>query len=190
MPSYELFLSKLTKRTLGQKFTIDEFRTHLFSNDFKNFEKAASWVKESGTSECIPILLDFFSICEQEEQLIEVRDMLMAMRLPGAEEALIHALKQSHLKNIHKDVLEFMWSNGFAGVGHLGKLVQRAIELKLNGMIELLSIMEQEGEYTDEDQLESLTFVQSLDSSSFNREEKLLLKEIHERLLRLRGFEE
>ena len=175
---------------MGQKFTIDEFRTHLFSNDFKNFEKAASWLKESGTSECIPILLDFYSICEQDEQLVEVRDMLLAMRIPGAEQALINALKQSHLKDIHKDILEFMWSNGFAGVGHLSKLVQRGIELKLNGMIELLSILEQDGEYTDEDQLESLSFVQTFDSSPLNREEKLLLKEIHERLIHLRGFEE
>jgi len=175
---------------LGQKFNIDEFRTHLFSNDFKNFEKAASWVKDSGTAECIPILLDFYSICEQDEQLIEVREMLLAMRIPGAEQALVHALKQAHLKNIHIEILEFMWSNGFAGVGHLGKLVQRGIELRMNGMIELLSIMEQDGEYTDEDQLEALSFVQSFDSAGLSREERLLLKEIHERLLRLRGFEE
>jgi hypothetical protein len=109
----------------------------------------------------------------------EAREMLGAMRVKNAEEELVQALFEEKFKSIQVEILQFLWSNGFSAAGQLHVLVEVAVKNSLQGMLELLSVLEvEEGVYSEEEQLGAMSFLRSTPQENFTREEKIIFNDI------------
>jgi hypothetical protein len=105
--------------------------------------------------------------------------MLSAMRVKNAEEELVQAFFEERFKSIQVNVLQFLWSNGFSAAGQLHVLVEVAVKNGLQGMLELLSILEvEEGVYSEEEQLGAMSFLRSTPQENLSREEKIIFNDI------------
>ncbi len=140
---------------------------------------AIEQLKSNGKASAIAPLLEALASSEYDSVKRESREMLSAMRVKNAEEELVQALFDSRYKSIQVDILQFLWSNGFSGAGQLHTLVEVAVKNGLQGMLELLSILEvEEGVYSEEEQLGAMSFLRSTSQDNYTREEKILFNDI------------
>ena len=140
---------------------------------------AVEELKSNGMASAIAPLIEALAYSEHETVKKEAREMLSAMRVKNAEEELVQGLFDSKLKSIQVDILQFLWSNGFSAAGQLHTLVEIAVSNGLQGMLELLSILEvEEGVYSEEEQLGAMSFLRSTNQDNFSREEKIIFNDI------------
>ncbi|MEY3850525.1 MAG: hypothetical protein RJA38_966 [Bacteroidota bacterium] len=166
-------------RKVSQKFSASEIRLQLMSSDESIAMNAIEQLKSNGKSSAIAPLLEALALSEHNSVKKEAREMLSAMRVKNAEEELVQALFDSKLKGIQVEILQFLWSNGFSAAGQLHTLVEVAIGNGLQGMLELLSILEvEEGVYSEEEQLGAMSFLRSTNQDNFSREEKIIFNDI------------
>lgn len=164
---------------MSQKSSSSELRIQLMSSDESIALAAIEQLKSNGKASAIASLLEAFALSEYDSVKRESSEMLSAMRVKNAEEELVQALFDSKYKTIQVDILQFLWSNGFSGAGQLHTLVEVAVKNGLQGMLELLSILEvEEGVYSEEEQLGALSFLRSTSQDNFTREEKILFNDI------------
>ena len=164
---------------MSQKLSSSEMRVQLMSSDESLALAAIEQLKSNGKSSAIAPLLEALASSEYDSVKKEAREMLSAMRVKNAEEELVQALFEEKYKNIHVDILLFLWSNGFSAAGQLHTLVEVAVKNGLRGMLELLSILEvEEGVYSEEEQLGAMSFLRSTPQENFTREEKILFNDI------------
>lgn len=164
---------------MSQKNSISDLRIQLVSSDEVIALNAIEQLKESGKANAITPLLEALVSSEYNSVKSEIREMLSAMRVKNAEEELVQALFDTKFQSIQVEILQFLWSNGFSGAGQLHTLVEVAVQNRLQGMLELLSILEvEEGVYSEEEQLGAQSFLRSTNQDSFSREEKILFNDI------------
>lgn len=164
---------------MSQKISSSDLRIQLMSSDESIALNAIEQLKSNGKSSAIAPLLEALSSSEYDAVKREAREMLSAMRVKNAEEELVQALFDSKYKSIQVDILQFLWSNGFSAAGQLHTLVEVAVKNGLQGMLELLSILEvEEGVYSEEEQLGAMSFLRSTSQDAFTREEKILFNDI------------
>jgi hypothetical protein len=164
---------------VSQKLSSSELRIQLISSDESIALAAIEQLKSNGKSSAIASLLEALASSEYDSVKREAREMLSAMRVINAEEELVQALFDSKYKNIQVEILQFLWSNGFSAAGQLHTLVEVAVKNGLQGMLELLSILEvEEGVYSEEEQLGAMSFLRSTPQENFTREEKILFNDI------------
>ena len=149
------------------------------SSDESIAMNAVEELKSNGMASAIAPLIEALAYSEHETVKKEAREMLSAMRVKNAEEELVQGLFDSKLKSIQVDILQFLWSNGFSAAGQLHTLVEIAVSNGLQGMLELLSILEvEEGVYSEEEQLGAMSFLRSTNQDNFSREEKIIFNDI------------
>ena len=164
---------------MSQKLSSSELRIQLMSSDESIALHAIEQLKSSGKANAIAPLLEALASSEYEAVKREAREMLSAMRVKNAEEELVQALFDEKFKSIQVEILQFLWSNGFSAAGQLHVLVEVAVKNGLQGMLELLSILEvEEGVYSEEEQLGAMSFLRSVPQENFTREEKILFNDI------------
>ncbi|MEN9943078.1 MAG: hypothetical protein RLZZ91_1079 [Bacteroidota bacterium] len=164
---------------MSQKLSSSELRIQLMSSDESIALAAIEQLKSNGKSSAIAPLLEAVAASDYDSVKREAREMLSAMRVKNAEEELVQALFDSKYNNIQVEILQFLWSNGFSAAGQLHTLVEVAIKNGLQGMLELLSILEvEEGVYSEEEQLGAMSFLRSTSQDNFTREEKILFNDI------------
>ena len=164
---------------MSQKISVSELRIQLLSSDEVIALNAIEQLKENGKANAITPLLEALVSSEHNSVKNEIRDMLSAMRVKNAEEELVQALFDTRFQSIQVEILQFLWSNGFSGAGQLHTMVEVAVQNGLQGMLELLSILEvEEGVYSEEEQLGAQSFLRSTNQDSFSREEKILFNDI------------
>lgn len=164
---------------MSQKLSSSELRIQLLSSDESIALAAIEQLKSNGKASAIAPLLEALASSEYDSIKRESRDMLSSMRVKNAEEELVQALFDSKYKSIQADILQFLWSNGFSGAGQLHTLVEVAVKNGLQGMLELLSILEvEEGVYSEEEQLGAMSFLRSTSQDNYTREEKILFNDI------------
>lgn len=164
---------------MSQRLSSSELRIQLMSSDESIALHAIEQLKSIGNANAIAPLLEALASSEYEAVKREAREMLSAMRVKNAEEELAQALFDSRCKNIQVDILQFLWSNGFSAAGQLHVLVEVAVKNGLQGMLELLSILEvEEGVYSEEEQLGAMSFLRSVPQENFTREEKIIFNDI------------
>ncbi len=164
---------------MSQKISSSDLRIQLMSSDESIALNAIEQLKSNGKSSAIAPLLEALSSSEYDAVKREAREMLSAMRVKNAEEELVQALFDSKYKSIQVEILQFLWSNGFSAAGQLHTLVEVAVKNGLQGMLELLSILEvEEGVYSEEEQLGAMSFLRSTSQDAFTREEKILFNDI------------
>ena len=164
---------------MSQKLSSSELRIQLLSSDESIALAAIEQLKSNGKASAIAPLLEVLAYSEYDSVKREAREMLSAMRVKNAEEELVQALFDSRYQSIQLDVLQFLWSNGFSGAGQLHTLVEVAVKNGLQGMLELLSILEvEEGVYSEEEQLGAMSFLRSTSQDNYSREEKILFNDI------------
>lgn len=140
---------------------------------------AIEQLKSNGKSSAIAPLLEALASSEYDAVKREAREMLSAMRVKNAEEELVQALFDNKYKSIQIEILQFLWSNGFSAAGQLHTLVEVSVNNGLQGMLELISILEvEEGVYSEEEQLGAMSFLRSTPQENFSREEKILFNDI------------
>jgi hypothetical protein len=140
---------------------------------------AIEQLKINGKASAISPLLEVLASSSLESMKKEAREMLGAMRVKNAEEELVQALFEEKFKSIQVEILQFLWSNGFSAAGQLHVLVEVAVKNSLQGMLELLSILEvEEGVYSEEEQLGAMSFLRSTPQENFTREEKIIFNDI------------
>ena len=140
---------------------------------------AIEQLKSNGKSTAIAPLLEALAFSEYNAVKREAREMLSAMRVKNAEEELVQALFDNKYKSIQIEILQFLWSNGFSAAGQLHTLVEVSVNNGLQGMLELISILEvEEGVYSEEEQLGAMSFLRSTPQENFSREEKILFNDI------------
>ena len=164
---------------MSQKLSSSELRIQLMSADESIAMNAIEQLKANGKANAIAPLLESLAGSEYESVKKEARDMLSAMRVKNAEEELVQALFEERFKSIQVNVLQFLWSNGFSAAGQLHVLVEVAVKNGLQGMLELLSILEvEEGVYSEEEQLGAMSFLRSTPQENLSREEKIIFNDI------------
>jgi hypothetical protein len=164
---------------VSQKLSSSELRIQLMSADESIAMNAIEQLKANGKANAIAPLLEALAGSEYEPVKKEARDMLSAMRVKNAEEELVQALFDERFKSIQVNVLQFLWSNGFSAAGQLHVLVEVAVKNGLQGMLELLSILEvEEGVYSEEEQLGAMSFLRSTPQENLSREEKIIFNDI------------
>jgi hypothetical protein len=140
---------------------------------------AIEQLKINGKASAISPLLEVLASSSLESMKKEAREMLGAMRVKNAEEELVQALFEEKFKSIQVEILQFLWSNGFSAAGQLHVLVEVAVKNSLQGMLELLSVLEvEEGVYSEEEQLGAMSFLRSTPQENFTREEKIIFNDI------------
>ena len=140
---------------------------------------AIEQLKINGKASAISPLLEVLASSSHESMKKEAREMLSAMRVKNAEEELVQALFDEKFKSIQVEILQFLWSNGFSAAGQLHVLAEVAVKNGLQGMLELLSILEvEEGVYSEEEQLGAMSFLRSTPQENFTREEKIIFNDI------------
>lgn len=164
---------------MSQKLSSTELRLQLMSSDESIAMNAIEQLKSNGKSTAIAPLLEVLASSELETVKREAREMLSAMRVKNAEEELVQGLFDNKFKSIQVEILQFLWSNGFSAAGQLHTLVEVAVSNGLQGMLELLSILEvEEGVYSEEEQLGAMSFLRSTPQENLTREEKIIFNDI------------
>jgi hypothetical protein len=164
---------------VSQKLSSTELRIQLMSSDESIALNAIEQLKINGKASAISPLLEVLASSSLESMKKEAREMLGAMRVKNAEEELVQALFEEKFKSIQVEILQFLWSNGFSAAGQLHVLVEVAVKNSLQGMLELLSILEvEEGVYSEEEQLGAMSFLRSTPQENFTREEKIIFNDI------------
>ena len=164
---------------MSQKLSSTEIRIQLMSSDQSIALNAIEQLKINGKASAISPLLEVLASSSHESMKKEAREMLSAMRVKNAEEELVQALFEEKFKSIQIEILQFLWSNGFSAAGQLHVLVEVAVKNSLQGMLELLSILEvEEGVYSEEEQLGAMSFLRSTPQENFTREEKIIFNDI------------
>ena len=164
---------------MSQKLSSSELRIQLMSSDESIALNAIEQLKSNGKANAIAPLLEALASSEYVSVKREAREMLSAMRVKNSEEELVQALFESKFKVVQVDILQFLWSNGFSAAGQLHTLVEVAVYNGLQGMLELLSILEvEEGVYSEEEQLGAMSFLRSASQDKFTREEKIIFNDI------------
>ena len=164
---------------MSQKLSSTELRIQLMSSDESIALNAIEQLKINGKASAISPLLEVLASSSHESMKKEAREMLSAMRVKNAEEELVQALFEEKFKSIQVEILQFLWSNGFSAAGQLHVLVEVAVKNGLQGMLELLSILEvEEGVYSEEEQLGAMSFLRSTLQENFTREEKIIFNDI------------
>ena len=164
---------------MSQKLSSTEIRIQLMSSDQSIALNAIEQLKINGKASAISPLLEVLASSSLESMKKEAREMLGAMRVKNAEEELVQALFEEKFKSIQVEILQFLWSNGFSAAGQLHVLVEVAVKNSLQGMLELLSILEvEEGVYSEEEQLGAMSFLRSTPQENFTREEKIIFNDI------------
>ena len=164
---------------MSQKLSSTELRIQLMSSDESIALNAIEQLKINGKASAISPLLEVLASSSHESMKKEAREMLSAMRVKNAEEELVQALFEEKFKSIQVEILLFLWSNGFSAAGQLHVLVEVAVKNGLQGMLELLSILEvEEGVYSEEEQLGAMSFLRSTTQENFTREEKIIFNDI------------
>ena len=164
---------------MSQKLSSTELRIQLMSSDESIALNAIEQLKINGKASAISPLLEVLASSSHESMKKEAREMLSAMRVKNAEEELVQALFEEKFKSIQVEILQFLWSNGFSAAGQLHVLVEVAVKNGLQGMLELLSILEvEEGVYSEEEQLGAMSFLRSTPQENFTREEKIIFNDI------------
>jgi hypothetical protein len=164
---------------VSQKLSSTEIRIQLMSSDESIALNAIEQLKINGKASAISPLLEVLASSSLESMKKEAREMLGAMRVKNAEEELVQALFEEKFKSIQVEILQFLWSNGFSAAGQLHVLVEVAVKNSLQGMLELLSILEvEEGVYSEEEQLGAMSFLRSTPQENFTREEKIIFNDI------------
>ena len=164
---------------MSQKLSSSELRIQLTSSDESIALHAIEHLKSNGKSNAIAPLLEALADSDHDSVKREARGMLSAMRVKNAEEELVQALFDLKYSGVQVEILQFLWSNGFSGAGQLHTLVEVAVKGRLQGMLELLSILEvEEGVYSEEEQLGAMSFLRSTSQDQFTREEKVIFNDI------------
>ena len=164
---------------MSQKLSSSDLRIQLMSSDESIALSAIEQLKSNGKSSAIAPLLEALASSEYDAVKREAREMLSAMRVKNAEEELVQALFDNKYKSIQIEILQFLWSNGFSAAGQLHTLVEVSVNNGLQGMLELISILEvEEGVYSEEEQLGAMSFLRSTPQENFSREEKILFNDI------------
>jgi len=164
---------------VSQKLSSTEIRIQLMSSDQSIALNAIEQLKINGKASAISPLLEVLASSSLESMKKEAREMLGAIRVKNAEEELVQALFEEKFKSIQVEILQFLWSNGFSAAGQLHVLVEVAVKNSLQGMLELLSILEvEEGVYSEEEQLGAMSFLRSTPQENFTREEKIIFNDI------------
>jgi hypothetical protein len=164
---------------VSQKLSSTEIRIQLMSSDESIALNAIEQLKINGKASAISPLLEVLASSSLESMKKEAREMLGAMRVKNAEEELVQALFEEKFKSIQVEILQFLWSNGFSAAGQLHVLVEVAVKNSLQGMLELLSVLEvEEGVYSEEEQLGAMSFLRSTPQENFTREEKIIFNDI------------
>lgn len=164
---------------MSQKLSSTEIRIQLMSSDESIALNAIEQLKINGKASAISPLLEVLASSSLESMKKEAREMLGAMRVKNAEEELVQALFEEKFKSIQVEILQFLWSNGFSAAGQLHVLVEVAVKNSLQGMLELLSVLEvEEGVYSEEEQLGAMSFLRSTPQENFTREEKIIFNDI------------
>lgn len=164
---------------MSQKLSSTELRIQLMSSDESIALNVIEQLKSNGKASAISPLLEALAASEYDSVKRESREMLSAMRVKNAEEELVQALFDQKYKSIQVEILQFLWSNGFSAAGQLHTLVEVAVSNGLQGMLELLSILEvEEGVYSEEEQLGAMSFLRSTPQENLTREEKIIFNDI------------
>jgi len=115
----------------------------LFSTDNKKVKSALDQADKKGTIKWIkPLLLAFRD--RNEDALRErMRVMLSSVKLSAAEDVFLETLSDKEFKDIHADILEFIWSAGFVPSESIDVIVRAATSGDFRTAMEGLTLIEQ-----------------------------------------------
>ena len=116
---------------------------NLLSNDDKKVKSALDRADKSGTIEWVEPLLEAFSLRQDDSLKERMRELLSSVKLSAAEGVFLDTLNNQEKKDIHADVLGFIWSAGFVPAESIDLIVRCATSGDYRAAIEGLTLVEQ-----------------------------------------------
>jgi hypothetical protein len=142
---------------------VEELRILLNAESTEHVRKALNYISGNSNANHISILIECLRMTHDPEIRYEIEAMLGAMHIDGAEAQLISCMADRANHSVGVKLLEFIWSNGFAGEGNLEFLVDYASKFGLLGWIEFNSIIELGGgKYAQHEVLKAIQFLSAL----------------------------
>ncbi|PCJ82295.1 MAG: hypothetical protein COA49_02005 [Bacteroidetes bacterium] len=115
----------------------------LFSTDNKKVKSALDQADKKGTVKWIKPLLEAFRDRNEDDLRNRMRGMLSSVKLSAAEDIFIEILSDMDFKDIHADILGFIWSAGFVPSESIDIIVRAATSGDFRAAIEGLTLIEQ-----------------------------------------------
>ena len=115
----------------------------LLSKDEKKVKSALKRADKSGTIAWVEPLLEAFSLRNDDAIKEEIRALLSSVKLSAAEGVFLETLNNQERKDIHADVLGFMWSAGFVPSESVDVIVRCATSGDYGSAMEGLTLVEQ-----------------------------------------------
>jgi|LauGreDrversion4_2_1035121.scaffolds.fasta_scaffold335143_1 hypothetical protein len=163
---------------------LEELRMLIHAETNEHVRKGLDYISANPKSDHIPLLVEGLVVATDALIRYEIEAMLGAMNVQGAEQALIQCMKSKSNSSVGVKLLEFMWSNGFAGEGHLEFLLQYAAQFGLLGWIEMTSILEVgESKYGLDELKASYMYINAIKIDQLDPEEKALIEDVKNNLL-------
>jgi len=116
---------------------------NLFSKDDKKVKSALERANSKGTIEWVGPLLEAFSLRNEDSLRENMREMLSSVKLSAAEGIFLETLNNQDKKEIHADVLGFIWSAGFVPTESIDLITRCATSGDYRAAIEGLTLIEQ-----------------------------------------------
>ena len=114
----------------------------LFDKDDSKVMKALKVIKEKGTADEIPALMDVMVKTEMGPVREELEKMLGSMKLEGGDVALVSLLREDRFKDHHQFILTSIWNSGYQPVEHLDVIVNAGLNGDYMTAFEVLTIIE------------------------------------------------
>ncbi len=132
----------------------------LFSKDDDQVRKAIAALQENPHVHFIMPLISVFIHAKEGELKNELRDILNTVKVPGFEEELMKALRNTEWKAQYGQIMAFMWNSGGNPKEHVKELISIGIEGGMETILECYSVIEvMDGPLSEEQLIESQTFL-------------------------------
>jgi hypothetical protein len=157
----------------------EQLKRDLMSDDLATVVSALKKCRESGDVSAVPVLIGLYATTQVPMIRKETGEMLGSLKVSGAEQAFMVALKMPGYENIRQDLLSFMWNSGVQPNAHLAELVHLALHGSFGEALECLTLIESlDGPLAEEQVLESLSSVRKYLGTAGGDEKSALFRDL------------
>lgn len=133
------------------KKLLESIKTDLFSSEEVIVAAALSKAKKHGDHTLIMPLIEVYAEGEDEKIKAQIGSMLGSLKVSGADEPFIDALKDKRFVHIRHELLSFMWNSDLQPVDYISEIATAAIEGDYLTAFEALTLIDtMEGPFPDD----------------------------------------
>jgi hypothetical protein len=166
---------------------LESIKNDLFSSEDVVVEAALSKAKKHGNQTLILPLIEVYFGMEQSPLKDQISEMLSSIKVDGAEEPFVEALKDEKFRSIRQNILSFMWNSDLQPVEHIETITMTAIDGDYLTAFEALTLIDNlEGPFPDDQIMGAIVDLSEFQSDNQNLDKSEILNQM---ISILRGYD-